>query len=36
VRAGEPVGIVTLDEGARVVEIAEQMAADGLVHKLKD
>lgn len=34
VRAGEPIGIVTLDEGARVVQIAEQMAADGLVHKL--
>ncbi|MFE6734202.1 Gfo/Idh/MocA family oxidoreductase [Microbacterium sp. NPDC057650] len=34
VLAGEPVGIVTLDEGARVVEIAERMAADGIAHKL--
>ena len=29
VLAGEAKGIVTLDQGARVVEIAEQMAADG-------
>lgn len=29
VLAGEPRGIVTLDQGTRVVEIAEQMAADG-------
>ena len=30
VLAGEPRGIVTLEEGARVVEIAERMVADGL------
>lgn len=30
--AGSPRGIVTLDEGTRVVEIAEAMAADGAVH----
>jgi len=27
--AGEPRGIVTLDEGVRIVEVAEQMLADG-------
>ncbi|MBN9606118.1 MAG: Gfo/Idh/MocA family oxidoreductase [Actinomycetales bacterium] len=30
VLVGEPRGVVTLDEGARVVEIAERLAADGL------
>lgn len=33
VLAGEPVGIVTLEEGARVVEIAERMVADGSTNK---
>lgn len=33
VLAGEPLGIVTLAEGTRVVEIAEQMLADGLAHR---
>ena len=32
--AGEPRGIVTLAEGARVVEIAELMAADGVARRL--
>lgn len=36
VLAGEPIGIVTLDEGARVVEIAERMVADGIANKLAD
>ncbi len=30
---GEPRGIVTLDEGTRVVEIAESMATDGVAHR---
>lgn len=34
VRAGEPRGIVTLSEGTRIVEIAEQMVADGRTHRL--
>jgi UDP-N-acetylglucosamine 3-dehydrogenase len=34
VLAGEPLGIVTLAEGTRVVEIAEQMVAEGVSHKL--
>lgn len=34
VLAGEPKGIVTLAEGTRVVEIAEQMVADGVDRKL--
>ena len=34
VLAGEPQGIVTLAEGTRVVEIAEQMAADGLERRV--
>ena len=34
VLAGEPKGIVTLAEGTRVVEIAEQLAADGREHRL--
>ena len=33
VLAGEARGIVTLDEGTRVVEIAESMAADGVAHR---
>lgn len=33
VLAGEPRGIVTLEEGTRVVEIAEQMLTDGLSHR---
>lgn len=32
--AGEPKGIVTLAEGTRVVEIAERMVDDGVVHRL--
>jgi len=35
VLAGAPKGIVTLEEGTRVVEIAEAMLADGYVHKRK-
>ena len=35
VLAGEPRGIVTLAEGARVVEIAERMLADGLSTRLE-
>jgi len=35
VLAGEPVGIVTLSEGTRVVEIAERMAADGVDWRLR-
>jgi len=35
VLAGEPRGIVTLEEGARVVEIAERMVADGLGSRLQ-
>ncbi|MEO8527440.1 MAG: Gfo/Idh/MocA family oxidoreductase [Pseudolysinimonas sp.] len=34
VLAGEPRGIVTLEEGARVVEIAERLVADGLDRRL--
>lgn len=34
VLAGEPRGIVTLEEGARVVEIAERLVADGLGSRL--
>lgn len=34
VLSGDPTGIVTLAEGARVVEIAEQMAADGITNKI--
>lgn len=34
VLAGEPKGIVTLDEGTRVVEIAEQLLADGQAKRL--
>lgn len=34
VSAGEPTGIVTLFEGTRVVEIAEQMVTDGLSYRL--
>jgi len=34
VLAGEPKGIVTLAEGTRVVEIAEQMVADGVERRL--
>jgi predicted dehydrogenase len=34
VLAGEPLGIVTLAEGTRVVEIAERMAADGVEHRI--
>ncbi len=34
VLAGEPRGIVTLEEGAQVVEIAERMVADGLGQRL--
>lgn len=34
VRTGEPQGIVTLDAGTRIVEIAERMAADGVDHRL--
>lgn len=34
VLAGEPRGIVTLAEGTRVVEIAEQMATDGFASRL--
>jgi UDP-N-acetylglucosamine 3-dehydrogenase len=33
VLTGEPHGIVTLDEGATVVEIAEKLAADGSAHR---
>jgi UDP-N-acetylglucosamine 3-dehydrogenase len=36
VLTGEPHGIVTLDEGATVVEVAERLAADGLVHRRAD
>lgn len=32
--SGEPQGIVTLAEGTEVVKIAEQLAADGMTHKL--
>lgn len=32
--AGEPRGIVTFDEGVRIVEVAEQLAADGLERRL--
>jgi UDP-N-acetylglucosamine 3-dehydrogenase len=35
VLAGEPRGIVTLAEGTRVVEIAEQMVADGIERRLR-
>lgn len=35
VLTGETAGIVTLAEGTRVVEIAEQFVADGLDHKLQ-
>jgi UDP-N-acetylglucosamine 3-dehydrogenase len=35
VLAGEPKGIVTLAEGTRVVEIAEQMVADGIERRLR-
>lgn len=34
VLAGEPLGIVTFDEGARIVEVAEQLAADGVTRRL--
>ncbi|WP_403023508.1 Gfo/Idh/MocA family protein [Salinibacterium sp. GXW1014] len=34
VLAGDPQGIVTLEEGSRVVEIAERMALDGMNYKL--
>lgn len=34
VLAGEPRGIVTLEEGAQVVEIAERMVADGLGQRI--
>lgn len=34
VLAGEPIGIVTFDEGARIVEVAEQLAADGIDRRL--
>lgn len=34
VLAGAPRGIVTLEEGTRVVEIAERMASDGRDHRL--
>jgi predicted dehydrogenase len=34
VLAGEPLGIVTLAEGTRVVEIAERMAVDGVEHRI--
>lgn len=34
VLAGSPRGIVTLEEGTRVVEIAERMATDGRDHRL--
>lgn len=32
--AGEPRGIVTFDDGVRIVEVAEQLAADGLERRL--
>lgn len=35
VLAGEPKGIVTLAEGTRVVEIAEQLVADGIGRRLR-
>lgn len=35
VLSGNPTGIVTLDEGANVVRIAEQFVLDGLNHKLQ-
>jgi UDP-N-acetylglucosamine 3-dehydrogenase len=35
VLSGNPKGIVTLDEGANVVKIAEQFVLDGLNHKLQ-
>ena len=31
--AGRPTGIVTLAEGTRVVEIAEEMLADGVARR---
>jgi predicted dehydrogenase len=34
VLAGEPRGIVTLDEGSDVVEVAEKLVADGMDHKI--
>lgn len=34
VLSGDPAGIVTLDEGTNVVRIAEEMALDGLTHRL--
>jgi len=34
VLAGEPLGIVTFDEGARIVEVAEQLAVDGIERRL--
>jgi predicted dehydrogenase len=34
VLTGDTSGIVTLDEGAKVVRIAEQMALDGVTHKI--
>lgn len=34
VLTGKPQGIVTLDEGTRIVEIAEQLAADGKARQL--
>lgn len=34
VLAGEPLGIVTLAEGVRIVEVAEQLAADGADRRL--
>lgn len=34
VLAGEARGIVTLDEGTRIVEIAERLVADGRLHRL--
>jgi UDP-N-acetylglucosamine 3-dehydrogenase len=35
VLAGEPRGIVTFDDGMRVVEIAEQILDDGRAHRLE-
>lgn len=34
VLAGEPQGIVTLDEGVRIVEVAEKLAADGVERRI--
>lgn len=34
VLAGERRGIVTLDEGAKIVDVAEKLVADGMDHKL--